>query len=201
MTGKFITLEGVDGAGKSSFLPWIERRLRAAGKDVLLTREPGGTELGETLRGILLHGSVTPVAETLLMFAARKEHLERVILPALQAGCCVLCDRFTDATYAYQGAGRGIALEHIAALERWIQGTVQPDLTLLFDLPIDVARARSTAARAPDRFEAEQAEFFRRVRQGYLDRARQHPERIRVIDAGRPMEAVEEQLAAIDFSR
>lgn len=199
MRGKFITLEGVDGAGKSSFLPWIEQRLRACGRDVLVTREPGGTPVGEQLRNILLHSPVSAEAEVLLMFAARKEHLDRVILPALDAGRCVLCDRFTDATYAYQGAGRGIALAHIAALERWIHADVQPDLTVLFDLPVEVARARSQSVRDPDRFESERMDFFSRVREGYLARAHECPQRFRVIDASEPIAAVEAQLARIEM--
>ncbi len=201
MKGKFITLEGVDGAGKSSFLPWIERRLRSSGKDVLMTREPGGTPIGEQLRDVLLHSEVSALTEVLLMFAARKEHLDQVIVPALEAGVFVLCDRFTDATYAYQGAGRGIDLAYIAMLERWIQGHVQPDLTLLFDLPVEIARSRSGSVRAPDRFEAEQVDFFNRVRQGYLQRADASPSRFRVIDASRSFDAVEEQLAAIEMLR
>lgn len=201
MRGMFITLEGVDGAGKSSFLPWIEQRLRASGKDVLLTREPGGTPIGEQLRNLLLQTPSTSVTEVLLMFAARKEHIEQVIAPGLAAGRWVLCDRFTDATYAYQGAGRGIDLEHISALERWIQGDLQPDLTILFDLPVEVARARSAAARSPDRFEAERLDFFARVREGYLRRARGYPDRFRIVDASQPMDAVKDQLARIEVLR
>jgi len=201
MRGTFITLEGVDGAGKSSFLPWIEQRLRASGKDVLLTREPGGTPLGEQLREILLHTPSNSVTEVLLMFAARREHIEQVIVPALDAGRYVLCDRFTDATYAYQGAGRGIDRVHIAALERWVQGEVQPDLTILFDLPVEVARARSSAARDPDRFESERLDFFSRVREGYLQRARECSERFRIIDASQSMQGVEAQLMQIEILR
>jgi len=201
MKGKFITLEGVDGAGKSSFLPWIERRLQSSGKDVLVTREPGGTVLGEQLREVLLRSKVSPVTEVLLMFAARKEHLDQVIVPALEAGVYVLCDRFTDATYAYQGAGRGIDLAHIASLERWIQGQLQPDLTLLFDLPVEIARLRRGSARQPDRFEAEHFDFFNRVRTGYLQRADANPSRFCVVDASRSMNAVEEQLAAMEMLR
>jgi len=201
MKGKFITLEGVDGAGKSSFLPWIEQQLRSSGKDVLTTREPGGTVIGEQLRDILLHSEVSAVTEVLLVFAARKEHLDRVIVPALDAGVSVLCDRFTDATYAYQGAGRGIDLAHIAMLEHWVQGHVQPDLTLLFDLPVEIARSRSGSVRQPDRFEAEQVDFFNRVREGYRQRADSSPGRFRIIDASRSRDAVEEQLAAIEMLR
>lgn len=201
MRGKFITVEGVDGAGKSSFLPSIEQRLRNAGHDVLCTREPGGTPIGEQLRQLLLHGDVSPVSEVLLMFAARREHLDRVIRPALHAGRWVLCDRFTDATYAYQGAGRGMPLQHIAALEDWIHEGLQPDLTLLFDLPVEVARARTSGARDPDRFESEQLEFFVRVRNAYLDRARAFPGRFSIIDASRSMADVEGQIAAIEALR
>lgn len=199
MRGTFITLEGVDGAGKSSFLPSIEQRLRAAGRDVLLTREPGGTPVGEKLREILLNDAATPLTEVLLMFAARMEHLNGVILPAISAGRCVLCDRFTDATYAYQGAGRGIDVQRIAALEDWVQAGRQPDLTILFDLPVEVARERSSSARSPDRFESERLEFFARVREGYLRRAAQFPGRFRVIDASRPMADVAAQLERIEF--
>jgi dTMP kinase len=198
MKGKFITVEGVDGAGKSSFLPWIEQRLRAAGRDVICTREPGGTSVGEQLRQMLLHGQTSPVTEVLLMFAARREHIERVIRPALDGGRWVLCDRFTDATYAYQGAGRGIPLRHITALEDWIQDGLQPDLTILFDLPVEIARSRSAGAREPDRFESEQIDFFVRVRGGYLERARSSPGRFSIIDASKSMADVEAQLAAIE---
>ena len=201
MNAQFITLEGVDGAGKSSFVPWIEQRLRSAGRSVLVTREPGGTAAGEQLRSILLHGDVGAETEVLMLFAARKEHLEKVIVPALRAGTWVLCDRFTDATFAYQGAGRGVDAAHIAYLEHWIQGGIQPDLTILFDLPVDVARARSSSARHPDRFESERIDFFDRVRQGYRLRAMQYPARMRVIDASRSMSDVEAQLAAIELLR
>ena len=198
MTGKLITVEGVDGAGKSSFLPWIERRIRAAGHDVLCTREPGGTPIGEQLRQMLLHGQASPVTEVLLMFAARREHIEQVIRPAIDGGRWVLCDRFTDATYAYQGAGRGIAFRHITMLEDWIQDGLQPDLTILFDLPVEIARARSAGVREPDRFESEQIEFFVRVRNAYLERARSSPRRFSIIDASKSMTDVEAQLAAIE---
>lgn len=198
MKGKLITVEGVDGAGKSSFLPWIERRMRAAGHDVLCTREPGGTPIGEQLRQMLLHGQASPVTEVLLMFAARREHIEQVIRPAIDGGRWVLCDRFTDATYAYQGAGRGIAFRHITMLEDWIQDGLQPDLTILFDLPVEIARARSAGVREPDRFESEQIEFFVRVRNAYLERARSSPRRFSIIDASKSMTDVEAQLAAIE---
>jgi dTMP kinase len=199
MKGKFITLEGVDGAGKSTFIPWIEARLQSKGVDVLVTREPGGTPVGEQLRQILLHGSVCADTEALLMFAARREHLVSVIVPALAKGRWVLCDRFTDATFAYQGAGRGVGEDWLVMLERWIQGELRPDLTLLFDLPVEVARARSAASRMPDRFESERSEFFLRVREGYLRRAAKEPARIRIIDSSRPIAEVERQLTAIEL--
>ena len=201
MRGRFITLEGVDGAGKSTFLPWIEERLRCAGRQVVMTREPGGTAMGETIREILLHGHVRAETEVLLLFAARKEHLAEVVLPALEAGSWVVCDRFTDATYAYQGAARGVEVSHIEALEQWIQGDVTPDLTLLFDLPIAVARARMASVRSPDRFESQKGDFFERVRAGYRDRASRFPQRVRVIDASRSVPDVQAQLAAIEMLR
>lgn len=201
MSGRFITLEGVDGAGKSTFIPWIERRIRAQGIDLVSTREPGGTPLGERLRDMLLHEPMDPRTETLLMFAARQEHIVRVIAPALRAGRWVLCDRFTDATFAYQGGGRGVPESDIAALEHWVQGDLQPDLTVVFDLPAEVARARSASARDPDRFESERRDFFERVRQGYLLRAARDPQRICVIDASRPVVEVERQLEAIALLR
>ena len=199
MRGKFITLEGVDGAGKSTFSAWIEQRIRARGVDLLMTREPGGTPIGERLREMLLNHAMEPRTETLLMFAARQEHLLKLIAPALNAGRWVLCDRFTDATFAYQGAGRLVGEREIAALEQWVHGDLQPDLTVLFDLPVEVARARSHAARRPDRFESEQMEFFARVRDEYLRRARLYPQRIRIIDGSRPPAEVEAQLAQIEL--
>ena len=199
MRGKFITLEGVDGAGKSTFLAWIEQRIRSKSVDLLVTREPGGTPIGERLRELLLHAAMDRKTETLLMFAARQEHIVRVIDPALTAGRWVLCDRFTDATFAYQGVGRAVGEREIEILETWVQGGLQPDLTLLFDLPVEVARARSQAARSPDRFESERIEFFARVREGYLQRAREHPQRIHIIDSSRAPADVEAQLAAIEL--
>jgi dTMP kinase len=199
MKGRLLTLEGIDGAGKSSFIGWIERRLRARGTDVVLTREPGGTPVGEQLRQLLLTAEVDPVSEALLVFAARKEHLVHTVVPALARGAWVVCDRFTDATFAYQGAGRGVDTERLAMLEQWVQAGVQPDCTILFDLPVAMARARSARARAPDRFESEQEAFFDRVRQGYLARAARDPRRFRVIDASQPMAEIEAQLAAIDL--
>jgi dTMP kinase len=181
--GKFITLDGVDGAGKSTHLGFVADWLRQQGREVIVTREPGGTPLGETLRELLLHREMDADTELLLMFAARQEHLARLILPALARGAWVLSDRFTDASYAYQCGGRGIAVERIAALEAWVQRGFAPDLTLLFDVPPDVAEARRSAARAADRFEREADAFFNRVRQAYLDRAQADPARIRVLDA------------------
>jgi dTMP kinase len=201
MKGKLITLEGIDGAGKSSFVGWIEHRLRAAGHEVVVTREPGGTPIGEELRRLLLHTALNPVTEALLMFAARKEHVAQVIEPALERGDWILCDRFTDATFAYQGAGRGIDAVRLAMLESWVQAGVNPDLTILFDVPVDIARARSAGARAPDRFESEQEAFFERARQGYLARATKEPARFRIIDAARSITEIEAQLAAIDLLR
>ena len=183
MPGKFITLDGVDGAGKSTHLGFVADWLRQQGREVIVTREPGGTPLGETLRELLLHREMDADTELLLMFAARQEHLARLILPALARGAWVLSDRFTDASYAYQCGGRGIAVERIAALEAWVQRGFAPDLTLLFDVPPDVAEARRSAARAADRFEREADAFFNRVRQAYLDRAQADPARIRVLDA------------------
>jgi dTMP kinase len=198
MRGRFITLEGMDGAGKSTHLPWIARRLeQRAG--VCLTREPGGTPLGEQLRRLLLDPAQHPHPETeaLLMFTARREHLARVVLPALEAGQWVLCDRFTDATFAYQGWGRGVPLAKLDILERWVQDDLQPDLTLYFDLSPELARARIADTRDLDRFEREQLAFFERVRAGYLDRARSSPRRIRIIDAAESVEAIQRRLAAI----
>lgn len=199
MNGLFVTLEGMDGAGKSTHLAWIAAHLARAGRNVCTTREPGGTPLGERLRELLLDPaqSVSPNTEALLMFAARQQHLDTLILPALARGDIVLCDRFTDATFAYQGWGRGIDLGKLAALENWVHGSVQPDITLYFDVPPDVARARLTGNRAPDRFEQEQSAFFARVREGYLDRARNSPQRFRVIDASRSPEDVRRALEAV----
>jgi dTMP kinase len=188
-------LEGIDGAGKSSFLGCIERLLRAQGHEVVVTREPGGTQAGEALRRLLLHSPVEPMSEALLMFAARREHLHNLIVPAIEAGRWVLCDRFTDATFAYQGYGRGVDLGFLAMLERWVQEGLQPDLTVLFDLPVAVARARTARARDPDRFESEQDAFFERVRSGYLARAAANPDRFRIVDATQEMGAIEAELA------
>ena len=191
MRGKFITFEGIDGAGKSSHVEWLASFLRDKGKVVHVTREPGGTELGEKLRELLLHKSMHLETETLLMFAARREHLAKVIEPALACGEWVVCDRFSDATYAYQGGGRGLDRAKLQQLEHWVHGHLQPDLTLLFDLPLDVARERIVlASRVLDRFEQERADFHERVRQAYLERAHSSPARIRVIDAQQSMEKI-----------
>ena len=197
--GKFITVEGIDGAGKSTHLVWLSERLRARGITLCQTREPGGTPLGEKLRALLLDKD-QPMhleTETLLMFAARREHIERVIEPALARSEWVLCDRFTDATFAYQGAGRGVAREKLATLERWVQGDLQPDLTIVFDLPPAVGRARAGSIKTPDRFERENEAFFERVRDGYLQRAKEAPQRVRVVDASHSIGEVQTALAQI----
>ena len=195
--GMFITLEGGEGAGKSTSLAFVRQWLEDAGREVVVTREPGGTELGERVRDILLHDRelrISPESEMLLMFAARAEHIARVIRPALTSGKFVLCDRFTDATYAYQGGGRGIPAERIAVIENWVQGDLRPDLTLLFDVPVAAGRQRAGQRSEPDRFERENNEFFTRVHEVYLARAQSDPGRIRVIDAGRSLEEVERQI-------
>lgn len=182
--GKFITLEGMDGAGKSTHMSWLPSFLETRGVKVCLTREPGGTPLGEKLRELMLDKNQKLHAETeaLLMFAARREHLDKVILPALNAGIWVLCDRFTDASFAYQSGGSGLAWERIETLETWVQGTLQPDLTLYFDVTSAIGKSRASAVRVPDRFEQEDRLFFDRVRDGYLRRAREHPARMSIID-------------------
>jgi len=196
--GRFITLEGLDGAGKSTHLTWLVETLRARGLAVVQTREPGGTPLGEKLRGLLLSEPMHLETEALLMFAARREHIAEVIEPALQRGDWVVSDRFTDASFAYQGGGRGLALEKLESLERWVQGSLQPDLTLLFNLPAEVARQRVIGmSRDLDRFEREQAEFFERVRSAYLARAAASPARIRVIDASKSIAEIKVELEKI----
>ncbi len=198
MKGKFITFEGIDGAGKSSHVEWLAELLRQKGLVVRVTREPGGTELGEKLRELLLHSSMHLETETLLMFAARREHLAKVIEPALARGEWVVCDRFSDATYAYQGGGRGLDRAKFQQLEHWVHGHLQPDLTLLFDLPLDVARERIVlASRVLDRFEQERADFHERVRQAYLERAHSAPSRMRVIDAQQRIEDIRKLLEKI----
>jgi dTMP kinase len=200
MAGKFITVEGIEGVGKSTNIAHIRNLIEAAGIDVVITREPGGTPLGEAIRGLLLdprYTGMSPDCELQLMFAARAEHLARVILPALEQGQWVLCDRFTDATYAYQGGGRGIDVEKIARLEQWVQGDFRPDLTVLLDVPVAVGMARAGKRGVPDRFEQEQLGFFERVRQAYLDLAARHDGRYRVIDANQPLADVQQQLDAV----
>lgn len=198
--GLFITLEGGEGAGKSTNLVFARQWLQRAGRAVVVTREPGGTELGERVRDILLHSRelhISPESEMLLMFAARAEHIAKVIRPALAAEKIVLCDRFTDATYAYQGGGRGIPAARIAEIENWVQGDLRPDLTLLFDVPVEAGRERAGQRSEPDRFEKENNEFFARVRATYLARAASEPGRVRVIDASQSLERVEQQIAAL----
>jgi len=196
--GKFITVEGIEGAGKSSNLSFIQRFLEAAGKQVVFTREPGGTPLGEEVRDLLLghkHTGMADDTELLLMFGARAEHLASVISPALESGKWVLCDRFTDASYAYQGGGRGIARDRIRVLEQWVQGRLRPDLTLLLDLPVDMGLERAEKRSEPDRFEREADAFFGRVRDAYLQIAADEPERVRLVDASLPLPQVQAQIA------
>lgn len=187
MSGRFIAFEGLDGAGKTTQVRAVAEALRARGIEVATTREPGGTRLGERLRAILLGDEqIVPDAELLLLFAARADHLETRIRPALGRGAWVLCDRFTDASYAYQGGGRGIPAERIAVLESWVQRELRPDLTILLDLPVEASLARISGGlfrETRDRFERERVEFFERVREAYLERRRRRPERYRVIDA------------------
>ncbi len=198
MRGKFITLEGIDGAGKSTHHGWLVDALRQRGIRLVATREPGGTPLGEKLRELLLSETMHLETEALLMFAARREHLDKVILPALERGDWVLSDRYSDASFAYQGGGRGLSREKLEILEAWVQGDLRPDLTLLFDVPTEVARARLAAAgSAPDRFEREQQAFFERVRLAYLDRAEREPLRIIRIDATRQVAEIRNELNKI----
>lgn len=198
--GRFITLEGVDGAGKSTHVAWIAERLRARNRPVLVTREPGGTPLAERLRELVLSEPMDPIAETMLLFAARADHVRHVIDPALRAGTWVLCDRFTDATFAYQGGGKGVAAELIAHLAQVSHDGLLPDRTLVFDCSYEVSRERlNRTGRAPDRFERENREFFERVRHAYLALARSDPKRIRVVDAsgtvGGIKKIIEEEIA------
>ena len=204
MSGKFITLEGGEGAGKSTALAFIAQEIRNHGIELILTREPGGTPLGENLRELLLdykNDLMCDDTELLLMFAARAQHLAQVIEPALQSDQWVLCDRFTDATYAYQGGGRGIDLQRIAQLEQWVQGDRRPDLTLLLDVPVEIGLHRITTRQETqgqrDRFERERSSFFDKVRQTYLGRARQYPQQYRIIDASQSLDAVQQQLQQV----
>ena len=195
--GKFITVEGIEGAGKSSNLDFLQQLLEAAGIVVVRTREPGGTPLGEEIRDLLLghkHTGMSEDTELMLMFGARAEHIARVIEPGLAAGAWVLCDRFTDASYAYQGGGRGIDRERIGILENWVQGDLRPDLTLLLDLPVAAGLARAGKRSEPDRFEREKQSFFDRVRVGYLAIAQASPERVRVVDAALSLPEVQARI-------
>jgi dTMP kinase len=199
--GKFITFEGIDGAGKTTHLEWFREQLERSqvpdGASVVMTREPGGTSLGESLRQILLHEPMHLETEALLMFAARREHIATVIEPALSRGDWVLCDRFTDATFAYQGGGRGLSLDKLAALERWVQEGLEPDLTLLFDVPTQTASERRGAAREPDKFERESDGFFTRTRDEYLRRAAEAPRRFAIIDATQSIDNIRVKLKDI----
>lgn len=188
--GKFISLEGMDGAGKSTHIPTIISSLQERGLEVISTREPGGTALGEKLREILLHEPMQAETEALLMFAARKEHIETVIKPALQRGAYVVSDRFTDASYAYQCGGRGVSLTKMRALEQWVQDGLNPDVTLLFDVPVSVSLKRLSQARMPDKFERESEAFFTKIREMYLLRANENPARFRVINSDKGLEEV-----------
>ncbi|MGN8063315.1 dTMP kinase [Ralstonia sp. 22086] len=198
MTGKFITFEGIDGAGKSTHLAWFAQQLQAKlapqGKKVIVTREPGGTPLGERLREVLLHERMHLETEALLMFAGRREHIAEVIQPALDAGNWVISDRFTDATFAYQGGGRGLAIDRLEVLERWVQQGLQPTKTILFDLAPEIAAARLADARTPDKFEAESAQFFLRTRAEYLRRAAAEPDRFVVLNANRERADIQKDL-------
>ncbi len=194
---KFITFEGVDGAGKSTHLDWFADTLRQRGLEVLVTREPGGTPLGERLREILLNQPMHAETEVLLMFAARLEHIEQVIKPALQRGAWVVSDRFSDASFAYQGGGRGVSLAKLELLERWVHEDLQPDLTLLFDIPVEIARQRLSNNLTLDRFEQERSDFFERVRAAYHLRVQKNPRRYAVIDAAQPLDKVKKQLEEI----
>lgn len=191
---KFITFEGVDGAGKSTHLTWFAETLRKRGNEVLVTREPGGTPVGESLRDILLNQPMHAETEALLMFAARLEHIEQVIKPALQRGIWVVSDRFSDASFAYQGGGRGVSVAKLEQLECWVHENFQPDLTLLFDLPVEVARQRLSKNITLDRFEQEKDSFFEKVRQAYLDRRKKHPDRFVLINAAQSPEQVKANL-------
>lgn len=197
MRGKFITLEGMDGAGKSTHIPTIIAALQAKGLQVVSTREPGGTALGESLRDLLLHESMHAETEALLMFAARREHIAQVIAPALASGSYVVSDRFSDASFAYQSGGRGVPAAKIEQLEAWVHADLQPDLTILFDVPVEVSVARLAGARSPDRFEQQDAAFFARIRNAYLQRAEASPERFRIINGNQPIEKVEQALMQI----
>ncbi len=200
-TGRFISFEGIDGAGKTTHIDAVEQAWRAAGHEVVRTREPGGTALAESLRELVLHQPMDALTEALLVFAARRDHIQQVIAPALARGAWVLCDRFTDATFAYQGAGRGFDLQVLAQLEGWVQQGLQPELTLLFDLSPAVAAARLRDARQPDRFESLDEAFFERVRGGYLARQAADTQRFALIQADAPPQAVAAQVQTALQSR
>jgi dTMP kinase len=195
--GKFITFEGIDGAGKSTHISFVASLLHERSHTVLTTREPGGTPLGEQLRTLLLHEKMHLETEALLMFAARREHLAQVIEPALARGDWVISDRFTDATFAYQGGGRQLERQKLETLEQWVHPHLQPDLTLLFDVPLDVARARLDRSRELDRFEQEKAEFFAATQAEYRRRAEEFSERFRLIDSSKPLNDVKQELERI----
>lgn len=192
--GLFLTLEGVDGAGKSTHIPFIENYLQQQGVEVVVTREPGGTKLGEQLRELLLHQPMTIGTETLLMFAARNEHIQQLIVPALVQGKWVLCDRFTDASFAYQGGGRELGAQAIETLEQWVHPDLQPTMTWLFDLPLEIASQRLQASRVLDRFEQEQNAFFVRTQQFYHLRAKQNPRRFTIVDSSQSIEKIQQLL-------
>jgi len=194
--GRFVTFEGIDGAGKSTHLAWAADFLRGRGVGLIVTREPGGTILGERLRQILLAGDqrIHPETETLMMFTARRQHLEDVILPALQRGDWVLCDRFTDASFAYQGGGRGVAKDKLEVLERWVHPDLQPDLTLLFDVSAELGQSRVAGVKSPDRFEREDVGFFSRVRNAYLERLQQWPNRMVRVDGSKSIADIQGEL-------
>ncbi|HOB00171.1 MAG TPA: dTMP kinase [Casimicrobium huifangae] len=196
MRGKFITFEGIDGAGKSTHIESVRAFLAARGKTVVMTREPGGTELGEAIRGLFLDRSMSPASEALLVFAARREHLERVVWPALERGDWVLCDRFTDATFAYQGGGREMGFDRIQVLADWVHPAFAPDLTLLFDLPPDAAHDRVAHRGELDRIESEVSDFHVRVRDAYLRRAAAEPDRIKVLSSDQSKETVRSRVLA-----
>ena len=198
--GRFITFEGIEGAGKSCNISHAGMLLKNSAKPVMLTREPGGTPLGESLRELLLghkHDDISSTAELLLMFAARREHLDKVIFPALSRGDWVISDRFTDASFAYQGGGRQVGITKLENLEQWAQGVLQPDLTLYFDVPVELGQQRIAGIKSADRFEKEQTEFFQRVRAAYLARVEKYPERMRLIDASQSLQKVQEAIRHI----
>ena len=195
--GKFITFEGIDGAGKSTHIQFVGDLIKARGQELVSSREPGGTPLGEKLRELWLHEAMHVETETLLVFASRREHIAQVIQPALERGAWVISDRFTDASFAYQGGGRGLPREKLEIMAHWVHADLEPDLTILFDVPLEVARARLDATRDLDRFEREKADFFFATRNEYLRRAAEFPQRFRVIDSTRSIEDIQRELADI----